>query len=208
MRLVAATHNSNKLRELRALLGDLGVELCALGDFPAAPAVCEDGRTFLANARKKAHAVARHAGQFAVADDSGLEVDVLGGAPGVRSARFAADAGAGAGDQANVALLLQRLQGVPEAERTARFRCALVIAAPDGRELVAEGRCAGRIIDAPRGTRGFGYDPIFVHDSDARTFAELAPEEKNARSHRAQAVAALRPRLRPFLAAPTGEGRR
>jgi XTP/dITP diphosphohydrolase len=201
VRLVAATHNSGKLRELQALLEPMGIELLSLRGFATLPTVREDGLTFLANARLKAHAVARHTGHCALADDSGLEVTALGGAPGVRSARLAADAGVEGGDAANIAVLLSRLQGVPPAQRAARFRCALVVAAPDGREITAEGACDGRIADAPRGTRGFGYDPVFIPAGHRRTFAELGSDEKAAISHRACALANLRLHLRGFLAA-------
>lgn len=199
MILVAATGNPGKRRELLALLADPELELRSLSDYPELPPLVEDGDTFLANARRKAHAVARHTGLPAVADDSGLEVDALGGLPGVRSARFAADAGAGSGDAANVALLLERLRDVPAARRTARFRCAIVVACPDGRELTAEGTCEGRIAAAPRGSGGFGYDPVFL--SGARTFAEIGAEEKDRVSHRGRAIAALRPQLAEFLRA-------
>ena len=200
MILVAATTNPGKRRELAALLDGCGVALRGLDDFPAAPTVQESGDTFLANARLKAHAAARHCGAPALADDSGLEVDALGGLPGVRSARFAADAGAGAGDAANVTLLLARLAGVAEAARTARFRCAVVVARPDGAELVATGLCEGRIAAAPRGRGGFGYDPVFLYPPLGRTFAELTGAEKDRISHRAAAVAALRARLAGFVA--------
>ena len=199
MILVAATANPGKLRELAALLADSEFTLRSLADFAAAPAVNESGETFVANARLKAHAAAAHTGSPALADDSGLEVDALGGLPGVRSARFAADAGAGSGDAANLALLLSRLRGVPEAARTARFRCAVVVARPDGAELIADGTCEGRIAEAPRGSGGFGYDPVFLAPSLGRTFAELSAAEKDRVSHRARAIAALRPRLAAFL---------
>lgn len=197
MILVAATGNAGKLRELRTLLADPALDLRSLADYPDVPAVVEDGESFLANARRKAHAVARHVGLPALADDSGLEVDALGGLPGVRSARFAADAGGAAGDAANVALLLERLRSVPAERRSARFRCAIVVARPDGGELCAEGACEGRIAEAPRGGGGFGYDPVFLWGE--RTFAELDREEKDRVSHRAQAIAALRERLAAFL---------
>jgi XTP/dITP diphosphohydrolase len=197
--LVAATTNRGKLHELTALLAGLGVDVRSLADFPAAAAVEEDGDTFLANARRKAHAAARHCGAAALADDSGLEVDALGGLPGVRSARFAADAGAGAGDAANVGLLLARLAGLPEESRRARFRCAVVVARPDGRELIAEGSCAGVIAAAPRGRSGFGYDPVFIPAGSTRSFAEHSSEEKDRISHRGQAIAAVRDKLVAFL---------
>ncbi len=199
MILVAATSNAGKLRELRALLNGLDLDLRSLADFAGAPAVEESGDSFLANARLKAHAIAAHTELPALADDSGLEVDALGGAPGVRSARFASDAGAGVGDAANVALLLTRLRAVPQARRTARFRCAVVIARPDGAELVADGTCAGLLAASPRGSGGFGYDPVFLYPPLGRTFAELASAEKDRVSHRAAAIAALRPQLVEFL---------
>jgi XTP/dITP diphosphohydrolase len=202
VRLVIATANAGKLRELRALLGDLGIELRSLLDVADAPTIAEDGDTYLANARAKAHAVAVHCGVPALADDSGLEVDALGGAPGVRSARFAADAMHRCDptdDRTNAAFLLGRLRGLADGCRAARFRCVIVVARPDGRELVAEGVCEGVIAQAPDGAGGFGYDPVFVYPPLARTFAELTPEEKDRVSHRAQAVAQLRPRLLGFL---------
>jgi XTP/dITP diphosphohydrolase len=201
--LVVATTNAGKVRELRALLGDLGIELRSLADHPGAPAGAETAETYLDNARIKAHALAAHTGLAALADDSGLEVDALGGAPGVRSARFAADANlapSGEPDRDNVALLLDRLRGVPEERRGARFRCAIVVATVDGRELAAEGTCEGVIALAPRGTRGFGYDPVFVYPPLGRTFAELSADEKQRVSHRVRAVEVLRPTLLPFLA--------
>jgi XTP/dITP diphosphohydrolase len=197
--LVAATGNAGKLVELRALLDGLDLKLRSLADIAGVATVEEGGDSFLANARLKAHAVAAHAGLPALADDSGLEVDALGGAPGVRSARFALDSGAGAGDAANVALLLVRLRDVPPPQRTARFRCVIVVARPDGSELVADGACAGLIAAAPRGNAGFGYDPVFLYPPLGRTFAELASVEKDRVSHRAAAVAALRPQLIEFL---------
>jgi XTP/dITP diphosphohydrolase len=195
--LVVATGNAGKLRELRSLLGGLDLDLRPVTDYPGLAEVVEDGDSFLANARLKAHAVARHTGLAALADDSGLEVDALDGLPGVRSARFAADAGAGRGDAANLTLLLDRLLEVPAEHRTARFRCALVVARPDGRELCADGTCEGTIAELPRGRGGFGYDPVFLHGD--RTFAEMRAAEKERISHRAAAVTALRPRLLELL---------
>jgi XTP/dITP diphosphohydrolase len=200
--LLIATTNTGKLREYRALLGDCGVTLQALDDVAPAPAVAEDGDTYLANARVKAAALAAHSGLPALADDSGLEVDALQGLPGVRSARFAAAAmgRAGASDDAtNRAFLLGRLRGLPGAPFTARFRCVIVVAHPDGRELVAEGTCCGTIVDTPRGSGGFGYDSIFFYPPLGCTFAELPAAEKDRVSHRALALAALRPRLAAFL---------
>ena len=194
MILVVATANPGKLREYESLLDGLGLELRAAAALAGAPRVDETADTYLDNARAKAHALARYSGCAALGDDSGLEVDALGGAPGVRSARFAADAGrAAAGDDAaNRALLLERLRDTPDPERGARFRCVIVVAHPDGRELVAEGTCAGVITRAPRGAGGFGYDPLFFYPPLSRTFAELTTAEKDRVSHRAAAVQSLR----------------
>ncbi len=196
--LVVATTNPGKLQELRELLAGLAVELRSLVDFPGMPEVTEDGTTYVENARKKALAVARWTGLPALADDSGLEVDALGGAPGVHSARYA---GPSQDSAANTRKLLQQLHNVVAERRGARFRCAIVVAAPDGGELVCEASCKGRIIDAPRGTQGFGYDPVFLYEPARRTFAEMSSVEKQEGSHRAQACARLRPRLEAFLRA-------
>lgn len=192
-RVVLASANAGKLRELAAMLGDAGIELFPQGDYgvPAAP---ETAPTFIENALAKARQAARHAGLAAIADDSGLEVDALGGAPGVRSARFA---GEHAGDADNNRRLLAALAGVPAHARTARYRAVVVYLrhAEDAAPLIAEGAWEGRIASAPRGAGGFGYDPLFELD-DGRTVAELAAAEKNRVSHRARALHALRRRLR------------
>jgi len=181
MKIVLATHNPNKVREISQMLP--GWEVVA-EDSGAE----ETAETFVGNARLKALALAkRHPGAWVLADDSGLEVDALGGAPGVRSARYA---GRDGDTPANNALLLKNLAGA--GDRSARFTCAMVLLDPQGREHVVEGHCAGRIIDAPAGAGGFGYDPLFVPDGHDRTFAELPPEEKNAISHRGRALAAVR----------------
>jgi XTP/dITP diphosphohydrolase len=160
----------------------------------------EDGETFAANAAKKAREVAAAAGLPALADDSGLEVDALDGAPGVRSARYA---GAGHDDAANNRRLLAELAGVPTARRTARFRCAVALADPRGplgdTVEIREGACAGVILESPRGHNGFGYDPLFLYPELGRTFAELSLEEKGRLSHRARALAAMLPVLRAYL---------
>jgi len=200
--LVIATTNAGKVRELADLLGDVPVTLASLAAFPGVPAVEEDGATYVDNAAKKAVAVARWTGHAALADDSGLEVDALGGAPGVQSARYAGPAQDAA---ANTARLLAALTGVPPERRGARFRCVIVVARPDGATLVAEGACEGRIVDGPRGTGGFGYDPVFLDEELGRTFAELPAAAKHERSHRARACAALRPKLAAFLAGGDGE---
>jgi XTP/dITP diphosphohydrolase len=200
--LVVATSNAGKLREYRALLDGLDLELRSLAEIADPPAVEETAATYLANARAKAHALATHTGLPALADDSGLEVDALGGAPGVRSARFAADAiwrTTPTDDRANIAYLLGRMRKAPEGRRAARFRCVIVVAHRDGRELVADGRCEGVITTDPRGSGGFGYDPVFFYPPLERTFAEISPAEKGRISHRACAVEQLRPHLLEFL---------
>jgi XTP/dITP diphosphohydrolase len=193
MEIVLASRNPKKRAELEALLRGLPVRVAAA----AVPDVVEDGETFLDNARKKALAAARATGKPALGDDSGLEVDVLGGAPGVRSHRFA---GPVATDADNNRLLLERLQGVPPARRSARFRCAAVLAWPDGRSIQAEGTCEGVILESPRGTGGFGYDPLFLVPAHGKTFAELPAETKNALSHRAAALRRIREQLAEILA--------
>lgn len=189
---VVATFNRHKAAELEALLRLPGVTLSLLADWPEATAPEETGTTLLENARIKARAAAALTGLPAIADDTGLEVDALGGAPGVHAARYA---GPAARYEDNVAKLLRELAGVPAARRTARFRTVCVAAWPDGREVQAEGVLEGVIVEAPRGTNGFGYDPVFVPAGDTRTFAELTDAEKNAMSHRARAVRALGERL-------------
>jgi len=186
-RLVSATANPDKAAEIAAILGDT-VEL---EPRPAwVPDVVEDADTLEGNARLKATAVAAATSLPALADDTGLEVDALGGAPGVYSARYAGEHATYAD---NVARLLQALAGVAPARRTARFRAVMVVAWPDGRELVADGVCEGMIAEAPRGDGGFGYDPVFVPaDGDGRTFAEMSGAEKDEVSHRGRAVRAVR----------------
>jgi XTP/dITP diphosphohydrolase len=192
--VVLATGNAGKQRELAALLAPLGLEVIlqtALGITPAE----ETGTTFEANALIKARHAAREANLPALADDSGLEVDALGGRPGVWSARYA---GADATDAANNAKLLAELAGVPDAGRTARYRCvmAFVREAEDGAPLIAEGVWEGRIGQAPQGTGGFGYDPLFWPQGIAMTAAQMDPAAKNAVSHRGQALSQLLRRLR------------
>jgi len=218
MKIVVATRNPGKLREIRLGLEGLAVELLSLADFPAAPAVEEDGDSFAANAVKKARALCAYTGIPALADDSGLEVDALQGAPGIRSARFA---GQGASDAANNAKLLSLLHGVRPEKRTARFRCVIALAWPDGRvdtvegiaeaalgsELyfkhkpldgkveTVEGIAEGVILDEPRGDQGFGYDPLFYSPELDATFSEVEAERKLRVSHRGQALAQLRQML-------------
>jgi XTP/dITP diphosphohydrolase len=185
-RLLLATRNPGKLAELRTLLADLPIEV-AVAD--SAPEVAETGATFSENALLKARAVAAWSGEWALADDSGLEVDALGGRPGVFSNRYA---GPDASDADRNARLLAEMEGVPEAARTARFRCVAALAAPDGRAWTREGECRGRIARALRGTHGFGYDPLFLLPDRDLTMAELTPEEKSRVSHRGRALAAMR----------------
>jgi XTP/dITP diphosphohydrolase len=192
--LLLASANRGKLRELRTILDGLPVELVGLAEAGLGdpPEVEETGDTFLDNALLKARAYAAWSGLAAVADDSGLEVDALGGAPGVRSARYA---GEGAGDRANLDKLLAALAGVPPERRTARFRCAAVLVETDGEEWHAEAAWEGRVLEAPRGTGGFGYDPVFLPDGWDRTSAEVDQATKDAASHRGKAFRALRPAI-------------
>jgi XTP/dITP diphosphohydrolase len=200
--VVFATRNRGKLVELRQLLTGIAVldlDEAAARCGHALPEVVEDADTFAGNAIKKAREVSQACGLPALADDSGLEVDALGGAPGVYSARYA---GSG-GDQANNAKLLAELAGIPAARRTARFRAVLAfadVAGPLGSEtLTADGVCEGTILEAPRGSGGFGYDPLFLLPG-GQTMAELEHTAKNALSHRGRAMRALEPRLRSYLA--------
>ena len=201
-RLLLASANQGKLRELRTILHGLPVELVGLTEVGRGdpPEVEETGDTFLANALLKARAYAAWAGLAAVADDSGLEADALGGAPGVRSARYA---GPGASDQANLDKLLAELAGVPPQRRTARFRCVAALHDPaTGREDHAEAAWEGRILDAPQGTGGFGYDPVFLPDGWDRTSAEVDQATKDAASHRGKAFRALRPAIEAWARPP------
>ena len=188
VRFVLATFNRDKLRELSALLGLPGITLTALCDVPGAIPPAETGATLRENALLKARAALALTGLPAFGDDTGLEVDALGGRPGIHAARYA---GPRASYAENLAKLLAELRGVEAARRTARFRCACVACLPGGRELVAEGVLEGRIALAPRGANGFGYDPAFEIEGLGRTLAELSEAEKNTLSHRARAVHAL-----------------
>ncbi|PZG14884.1 RdgB/HAM1 family non-canonical purine NTP pyrophosphatase [Nonomuraea aridisoli] len=194
MKIVLATRNPGKIAELRRIL--TGFEIVGLEEFPSIGEVAETGVTFEENALLKAHAVAQGSGLPAVADDSGLCVDVLGGMPGVFSARWAGRHG---DDQANLDLLLAQVSDVPEERLTAHFACAAALALPSGEERVAEGVLPGRLVRTPRGTNGFGYDPILVPEGEQRTTAEMAPEEKDAISHRGRAFRALAPVVRELL---------
>lgn len=196
MKLVIATRNRHKLEEIRAIFDVPGLEIASALDYPEVPDVEEDGATFEANAVKKAVALARATGHWAMADDSGLEVDALEGAPGVYSARYA---GEPVDYAANNRKLLKALEDT--ADRRARFRCVIALADPDGKARTVEGRCEGTIAREERGRRGFGYDPVFVPEGHAETFAEMAAEAKNAISHRGRAVRAAQAAWGGLLAA-------
>lgn len=185
--LVIATTNKNKVREFRDILKDLDIDILSLDDFGPIPTVIEDGDTFDANAYKKAHHTAKVLGLPAIADDSGLVVEALNGAPGVYSARYA---GNNATDEDNCTKLLSELQGVEN--RKAYFECVLSIAVPSGPALTYEGRCHGTILEEKRGDNGFGYDPVFYFEDLGKTFAEVPLEEKNKVSHRGKALAEVK----------------
>jgi XTP/dITP diphosphohydrolase len=190
MKQVLATRNLGKVRELTEMLSDCrGLEVLSLVDFPDAPEVVEDGKTYEENAIKKATQIAEYTGLPTLADDSGLEVDALSGAPGIHSARYA---GERASDAERIQKLLETLKDVPEPQRTARFQCTVAIVEPERQSRVAVGVCEGRIIREPRGAHGFGYDPVFVPLGYAQTFAELGDEVKNRISHRAKAFAKVK----------------
>ncbi|MGY1771539.1 RdgB/HAM1 family non-canonical purine NTP pyrophosphatase [Blastococcus sp. SYSU D00813] len=191
-RLVLATRNAGKLAELQRLLAGAvpGVEVVGLRDVPEYPEAPETGATFAENALLKAREAVRYTGLPAVADDSGIAVDALNGMPGILSARWSGRHG---DDRANTALLLAQLADVPDERRGAAFVCAAALVTPEGGEEVVQREWRGRVVREERGTNGFGYDPVFVPDGLELTSAELAPAEKDARSHRAQAFAALVP---------------
>jgi XTP/dITP diphosphohydrolase len=183
MELVLATRNKKKVEEIKRITEGLEIEVLTLDDFPGCPDVEEDGTTFEENAVKKAVTVANHTGKPSLADDSGLEVSALNGAPGVLSARYA---GEEADDTKNVRRLLKDLQGVQE--RKARFVCCIALAFPDGQVKTFLGYSEGAIGTEPRGNHGFGYDPVFYPQDNVRTFAEMSDDEKDALSHRGKAL--------------------
>ena len=194
--LLVATRNAGKLAELRRMLAAAdvaGIRVLGLADVPEFPEEPETGATFAENALAKARDATKATGLAAVADDSGLTVDALNGMPGVLSARWAGRHG---DDRANLELVLGQLADVPDDRRGAAFVCAAALVVPGGDEVVVHGEWTGRLVRAPRGTGGFGYDPVFVPDGETRTSAELAPEEKDALSHRGRAMRALLPHLR------------
>jgi XTP/dITP diphosphohydrolase len=185
LKVVLATRNAGKVREIEDILAPHGFEVISLQEFPEIGEIIEDGSTFKENAMIKATTVAGYTGLIALADDSGLEVDALDGAPGIHSSRFA---GEEKDDQANNRKLLELISDIPAEQRTARFKCVVAIAEPDGWVHLAEGSCEGIIINEPRGEGGFGYDPLFYVPDYDKTFAELDPAIKNKISHRARAL--------------------
>lgn len=201
MKLILATKNKGKVEELKELLRGLRIDVTSLFDRPEIPDVEEDGETFLENARKKAHTAAQLTKMYALADDSGLVVDALGGAPGVRSARYAGKQG---DYKANNEKLLIEMKDVPDEKRGAAFVCWVVLAAPDGREWTAEGRCEGVIGREFAGSGGFGFDPLFFVPAEGLTMAELPMARKNQISHRGWALKAIHHILVEILS-ETGE---
>jgi XTP/dITP diphosphohydrolase len=194
VKLLVATTNKGKIREIADILSDLGITIVSPADIGLKLDVEEDGTTFAENAAVKARAWSGASGLPALADDSGLCVDALQGRPGVMSARFA---GKDAGDEDNISLLLKSLKG--EKNRTARFVCAAALALPSGELILAEGSYVGIISGEPMGNEGFGYDPVFFDPASGKTFAQMSPEEKNARSHRRRALETLKEHLKEFM---------
>jgi XTP/dITP diphosphohydrolase len=188
-RLMLATENEHKVREIRSLLADLQIEVSHLAELDEIPELTETGETFAENALEKALACAQATGELSLADDSGLVVDALGGAPGVRSARYAGEA---ATQDDLITKLVAEMRNVPDDRRSARFVCALSLALPEGELQRWEGTVEGIISREPRGTGGFGYDPVFVYPPAGVTFAEMAPEDKNLVSHRGAALSKFR----------------
>jgi len=193
--VIVATQNRGKLREIRSVLKDLGFKIRGLMDFKNLPEVEEDGKSFVENGLKKARFYCQLLGKLTIADDSGLEVDALGGRPGIYSARYA---GEKASDEENRKKLLQALGGIPISKRAAAFKCAIAMVSPDGWELVTEGRCRGRIGFKEVGRKGFGYDPIFILPQYGKTMAQLSLKEKNRISHRGRALRKLKKLLKDF----------
>ncbi len=189
--VVLASRNAGKIRELGILLAPFGVTVKGLDAFPAVGEVEETGATFAENALLKAATVSALTGHIAIADDSGLVVDALGGEPGVYSARYSEEADRPATDERNIAKVLAKTGDVPDGQRTVRFVCVMAAAAPDGRRILAEGRWEGVLARAEAGTNGFGYDPVFFDPEMGMTAAQMEPDRKNARSHRARACKKL-----------------
>jgi XTP/dITP diphosphohydrolase len=197
LEVIVATRNEGKIREIREALKGLGLRIHALSDFSGVPEIEEDGESFAENALKKARLYSKHFGKLTIADDSGLEVDGLDEMPGIYSARYA---GEGASSQDNNRKLLRAMEGIPISKRGARFKCILAVVSPDGREVIAEGSCRGRIGFREKGKRGFGYDPLFVLPKYGKTMAELSLEEKNSISHRGKALRKLKKIITNFQA--------
>lgn len=189
MKLIIASNNKHKIKEIKTILADKFDEILSLSETGICHETVEDGKTFIENALKKAREIAEISGECALADDSGITAHALGDEPGVFSARYAGTHEANAADEENNKLLLKNLKD--KADRTAHYTAAIALVYPDGRQVTAEGYMYGTLIDTPRGTAGFGYDPIFVPDGEVRTVAEMTPEEKNKISHRAKALIAL-----------------
>jgi XTP/dITP diphosphohydrolase len=195
-KIVFASRNRGKIREIRSMLAGSGIDVLSLEDYPDHPEIREDGKSFLENALKKAKTVSEATGETVLADDSGLEVDALDGAPGIYSARYAGD---DADDEKNILKLLNDLKGFPSGRRNSAFRCVLVLYRPDATYDFFEGRWEGRITQTPVGESGFGYDPVFFLPEMGVTVAQLTPEVKNRISHRAQAFTKLREHLQKSI---------
>ncbi|MCS7163381.1 MAG: XTP/dITP diphosphatase [Thermodesulfovibrio sp.] len=189
MKIVIASRNAKKIEELKRILEGIEINLLSINDFPELEEVEEDGLTFEENALKKARYVCQKTGLPAFSDDSGLEVEALGGKPGVRSARYA---GERATDEDNIKKLLKDLEGVPLEKRNARFVCCIALVFPDGQEYIFWGYVKGKITESPRGNYGFGYDPVFIPEGFQKTFAEMEPHEKDKISHRREALNKLK----------------
>ncbi len=196
LKIIIGTRNPKKREEIVELLKGLPVKLLGIEDYPGLPEVEEDGRTFQENAVKKATTLAKLTGEWVMAEDSGLEVDSLNGLPGVRSARYA---GEKATYDENNRKLLKAMEGIPPEKRTARFRCVIALASPQGILFVVEGQCEGLVSQETRGEQGFGYDPVFYLPGYGKTFAELGPAVKNRISHRAQALRKFREMLQRYI---------
>ncbi len=196
MEIVLATKNKNKIKEVKRIIKDKSISMLTIDDFPGCPEVEEDGTTFEANAVKKALAVAHYTEKPSLADDSGLEVYALNGAPGTFSSRYA---GKEADDQRNIQKLLYEMRLVDEEKRGARFTCCVALAFPDGMVKIFFGYIEGRIGKEPKGVKGFGYDPVFYPEGESRSFAEMSGEEKDALSHRGKALKELEKYLRELI---------
>jgi XTP/dITP diphosphohydrolase len=196
MEVIAATRNKGKAREIREALKGLGLRILTLSDFSDVPEIEEDGKSFTENALKKARFYSNYFGKLTLADDSGLEVDCLKGLPGIHSARYS---GEGVSSQENNRKLLKAMRGVPFSKRGARFKGILAMVSPNGREVITEGTCRGRIGLKEKGKRGFGYDPLFLLPKYGKTMAELSLKEKNEVSHRGKALKKLRKVIRAFI---------